>query len=213
MLSRDVADVGSRGRVTSDAWRGGYGVGGIEKAMQSLGSIPLCVRTDRSPVMRRLFASAVLIASLFGGVALGDLVVRVRDNSGRIIQTIAVPAGGSADVSEAGPTLPTPVVTAKYLVVIRDDTPGKMTSGQLAALADADLRAKVKAAGLLYSEFPLDAIEVQMAPPAGKNYVKRMQEAKVSAPCVMLFDAAGHVLRGAALVDAPGVAAFIAGGK
>src|SRR4051794_769607 len=112
-------------------------------------------RTDRSPFMRRwlVFWAACFAAGFWCGLAVADLIVHVRSADGKIVASIAVPPGGYADVVERGTTptppgpqptptptpppnpnpAPAPVGTAKYFVLIRDDTPGRMTSAQLAA--------------------------------------------------------------------------------
>lgn len=172
----------------------------------------------------------------WAGGATADLIVHVRDRDGKVVASVAVPPGGYADVIERGttptppgpnpqppnpqppdpqPPNPIPIAKGKYLLLIRNDAPGAMTSAQLAALADANLRAQITAAGLLYSEFPVDSAAVQQPPPAGRNYQKSyLTPNNLTAPCLVLADAAGRYIRGTALpADAVGIMAFVNGGK
>lgn len=173
--------------------------------------------------MRKWFVRAGPLAGLAAGLALvvgaglapADLIVHVLDRDGKIVASLAVPPGGKTETLERGtpptppnpnPTPPNPTptpipppnptpATAKYFVLIRNDAPGAMTSAQLAALADPNLRAAIKQAGLLYSEFDVSSNAVQKPPPQGLNYQKHLTDRQLTAPCILLIDAAGHVVK------------------
>lgn len=178
--------------------------------------------------MRKLsLALAAAVIALWAAASFADLIVHVRNAKGEIVASMAVPPGGYTETIERPATGPTPTpnpnpnpnpsppsVTgpAKFISLIRDDAPGRMTSGQLAALADPNVRAQITAAKLLFSEFDVNSAAVQQPPPQGLNLKQRMVEAGVSAPCLILFDAQGRVVRGVPLPNDPaGVTTFIQG--
>lgn len=145
--------------------------------------------------MRRLFASAVLIASLFGGVALGDLIVRVRDKSGKIIQSIPIAAGSSVDVAEGDSTSP-PVPAAvrpTYAVVVKDRT--TLTLADATTLGDPATEPTVEQTGVVWRVYDVaDATDVRQ-PAATRtavtSYLEQLKARSLTPPTLLVLDSGG----------------------
>jgi hypothetical protein len=161
---------------------------------------------------------AALVALLFAAAPLfGQTVVRIKDDQGRTLIEFTV-ATGSVEVTHPGPVNPPPgpppppvnpppvnppnVGPVKHFIIVRDDRPGAMSAGQLAALRDPQLRAAVAARGWAWHVFEVSSVEVQQPPPTGKGYSRWLnngnltQAPNLTAPCVLFLDAQGKLVRG-----------------
>jgi hypothetical protein len=159
--------------------------------------------------MRRSLAFLLL---LLAAPAFGQTTVRVKDSAGNVVCELTIPAGGGVEVIHPGPgpvvppqpippapVPPAPIPPApvppgpavgrvKYVVIIRDDRPGAMTPGQLAALRDDALRQELRARKLQWDVFDVSSAEMTTL-----NYAKWFSGKEaipgLRAPALLMLDA------------------------